>query len=269
MLILALGGHEFSRRRGNEALRDYMLALVETERPRICLLPTASGDTQEQIAAFRRSMGSAGLPGVGCLPVQARGRARRPPRASPAAGHRLRRRGQHGQHARGLARSRHRPHSSRGVAGRDAALRSERRRDVLVRVGHHALHGGGSPRSRSWPASWKPVRPPSPRPRPPTGPAPGRLACDSARLRSRRPGGAAVPGQRAGGSGQRQARGGCVAGRERRRGRLDGGGAGNVGGSPTRARQSTSRMRTWPSCGAPSRPGRGRAGASNEAGWAR
>ena len=58
MLILALGGHEFSRRRGNEALRDYMLGLVETERPRICLLPTASGDTREQIAAFRQSMGS-------------------------------------------------------------------------------------------------------------------------------------------------------------------------------------------------------------------
>ncbi len=58
MLILALGGHEFSRRRGNEALRDYMLALVETETPRICLLPTASGDTQEQIASFRQAMGS-------------------------------------------------------------------------------------------------------------------------------------------------------------------------------------------------------------------
>jgi dipeptidase E len=58
MLILALGGHEFSRRHGNEALRDYMLGLVETEGPRICLLPTASGDTRDQIAAFRQSMGS-------------------------------------------------------------------------------------------------------------------------------------------------------------------------------------------------------------------
>jgi peptidase E len=57
--ILALGGHEFSRRRGNEALRDYMLDLVEADRPRICLLPTASGDTREQIAAFRQSLGNA------------------------------------------------------------------------------------------------------------------------------------------------------------------------------------------------------------------
>jgi len=56
-LILALGGHEFSRRRGNEALRDYVLALAPATRPRVCLLPTASGDPHDQIAAFRRSMG--------------------------------------------------------------------------------------------------------------------------------------------------------------------------------------------------------------------
>jgi len=55
--ILALGGHEFSRRRGNEALRDYMLALAGGPEPRICLLPTASGDPAEQIAAFRSSLG--------------------------------------------------------------------------------------------------------------------------------------------------------------------------------------------------------------------
>lgn len=56
-LILALGGHEFSRRRGDEALRDYMLALAPATRPKVCLLPTASGDPAEQIAAFRRSLG--------------------------------------------------------------------------------------------------------------------------------------------------------------------------------------------------------------------
>jgi dipeptidase E len=55
-LILALGGHEFSRRRGNEAIVDYMLALAGRDRPRICLLPTASGDATEQIAAFRASL---------------------------------------------------------------------------------------------------------------------------------------------------------------------------------------------------------------------
>ena len=55
--ILALGGHEFSRKQGNEALRDYMLALAEGAEPRVCLLPTASGDPADQIAAFRASLG--------------------------------------------------------------------------------------------------------------------------------------------------------------------------------------------------------------------
>ena len=55
--ILALGGHEFTRKRGNEAIRDYMLALADAVEPRVCLLPTASGDPAEQIAAFRSSLG--------------------------------------------------------------------------------------------------------------------------------------------------------------------------------------------------------------------
>ena len=55
-LILALGGHEFTRRRGNEAVVEYMLALAPPE-PRVCLLPTASGDAEDQIRAFRRALG--------------------------------------------------------------------------------------------------------------------------------------------------------------------------------------------------------------------
>ena len=51
-VILALGGHEFTRRRGNEAIVAYMLALAPAN-PRVCLLPTASGDAADQIAAFR------------------------------------------------------------------------------------------------------------------------------------------------------------------------------------------------------------------------
>jgi len=57
---VVLGGHEFSRRRGNEALRDYVLGLATVEHPRICLLPTASGDAEAQIQGFRQSLG--GLP---------------------------------------------------------------------------------------------------------------------------------------------------------------------------------------------------------------
>ena len=53
--ILALGGHDFDRRAGNGAICDLIVELAESPRPKICLLPTASGDPHEQIARFRRS----------------------------------------------------------------------------------------------------------------------------------------------------------------------------------------------------------------------
>ena len=55
--ILALGGHEFDRRAGNDAICDLIVDLAESPRPRICLLPTASGDPEDQIARFRRAFG--------------------------------------------------------------------------------------------------------------------------------------------------------------------------------------------------------------------
>ena len=55
--ILAIGGHEFDRRSGNEALCDLIVELAEAPRPRICLLPTASGDPHDQISRFRRAFG--------------------------------------------------------------------------------------------------------------------------------------------------------------------------------------------------------------------
>jgi dipeptidase E len=53
--ILALGGHDFDRRVGNDAICDLIVELAESPRPKICLLPTASGDPEDQIARFRRS----------------------------------------------------------------------------------------------------------------------------------------------------------------------------------------------------------------------
>jgi dipeptidase E len=55
--ILALGGHDFDRRVGNDAICDLIVELAEPPRPRICLLPTASGDPDDQIARFRRAFG--------------------------------------------------------------------------------------------------------------------------------------------------------------------------------------------------------------------
>jgi dipeptidase E len=51
--ILALGGHDFDRRVGNDAICDLIVELADSPRPRICLLPTASGDPEDQIARFK------------------------------------------------------------------------------------------------------------------------------------------------------------------------------------------------------------------------
>ncbi len=55
-----MGGHEFDRLDGNEVLCDFMLELTGTEKPKVCLLPTASGDPDEQISRFTRTFGGRG-----------------------------------------------------------------------------------------------------------------------------------------------------------------------------------------------------------------
>ena len=53
MKIVALGGGGFTAGPGDDALDAYVAALAgRRRRPRICLLPTAGGDAQEQIARF-------------------------------------------------------------------------------------------------------------------------------------------------------------------------------------------------------------------------
>lgn len=55
--IVAMGGAEFAMRPENEALHDYVLEQVSSESaPRICLLPTASGDPHDQIVSFHAAM---------------------------------------------------------------------------------------------------------------------------------------------------------------------------------------------------------------------
>jgi peptidase E len=55
MRILAMGGGGFSTAPGDPALDRYVLDVTEARRPRICLLPTASGDPEEQIERFYRA----------------------------------------------------------------------------------------------------------------------------------------------------------------------------------------------------------------------
>lgn len=58
--ILALGGHDFSSRPGDRAICELLLRLATARagaRPRICILPTASGDTSELISGFYAAFG--------------------------------------------------------------------------------------------------------------------------------------------------------------------------------------------------------------------
>ena len=128
--ILALGGHEFSRKRGNEAMRDYMLALADG--PRAAGLPAADGERRPGRADRRlprqpRRTSTAGSPTSRCS-------ASRPSavdlgRPSARPGPDLRRRRQHGQPAGDLARPRDRRDPARlpGSAGSSSPARAPAR----------------------------------------------------------------------------------------------------------------------------------------------
>ncbi len=56
---MAFGGGGFSMERGNTLLDDYVLSLTGKERPRVCFLPTASGDADHYVVRFYRAFDSA------------------------------------------------------------------------------------------------------------------------------------------------------------------------------------------------------------------
>jgi dipeptidase E len=53
--ILAMGGGGFSMEAGNPLLDEYVLSISGAERPRVCFLPTASGDADHYIVRFYRA----------------------------------------------------------------------------------------------------------------------------------------------------------------------------------------------------------------------
>jgi dipeptidase E len=57
--IVALGGGGFSMEKDSSLLDDYILSLVPTARPRICFLPTASGDADHYVVRFYRRFSAA------------------------------------------------------------------------------------------------------------------------------------------------------------------------------------------------------------------
>jgi dipeptidase E len=56
--ILALGGGGFSLEKDSTLLDDYVLSLAASERPRVCFLPTASGDADHYVVRFYRRFSS-------------------------------------------------------------------------------------------------------------------------------------------------------------------------------------------------------------------
>ena len=50
--VVAFGGGGFSMESGNPLLDDYVLAATGVERPKVCFLPTASGDADHYIVRF-------------------------------------------------------------------------------------------------------------------------------------------------------------------------------------------------------------------------
>ena len=53
--IVAFGGGGFSMEPGNPLLDDYVLSLVASARPKVCFLPTASGDADHYVVRFYRT----------------------------------------------------------------------------------------------------------------------------------------------------------------------------------------------------------------------
>lgn len=52
--IVAFGGGGFSMEAGNPLLDDYVLSITGQERPRVCFVPTASGDADHYLVRFYR-----------------------------------------------------------------------------------------------------------------------------------------------------------------------------------------------------------------------
>src|ERR1700748_2594982 len=53
--IVAFGGGGFSTEWGNPLLDDHVLALTGASHPRVCFLPTASGDAEHYVVRFYRA----------------------------------------------------------------------------------------------------------------------------------------------------------------------------------------------------------------------
>src|SRR4051794_41917140 len=79
--IVAFGGGGFSMEAGNPRLDDYALSLTARDRPRVCFVPTASGDADHYVMRIYRAFAAAR-----CEPSHV-SLFRRDRAAGPAGGH--------------------------------------------------------------------------------------------------------------------------------------------------------------------------------------
>ena len=135
--IVALGGGGFGGAGDDPLLDDFVLGLTGVERPAVCFIPTASGDADSYIVRFHASFPPERAR-ASHLPLFARDG--HDVRATPArSGRRLRRRREHRQPARDLARAWDRHDPARGLGGRRGDGRDVGRGAVLVRRRDHRL----------------------------------------------------------------------------------------------------------------------------------
>ena len=81
--IVAFGGGGFSMESGNPLLDDYVLgADRQAERPRVCFLPSASGDADHYIVRFYRAFSADRCEATPHLALPPRAGRRRPARAT-------------------------------------------------------------------------------------------------------------------------------------------------------------------------------------------
>ena len=119
-------------------LDDYILSLLDAPRPRVCFLPTASGDADHYVVRFYRRFSPElrGQPRLAVPPRPGHRRRRGRPRRPPAlAGSDLRRRRQHASACSAPGVRTGSTRSCAGVAARDRDVRSLGGLAVLVRAG--------------------------------------------------------------------------------------------------------------------------------------
>jgi dipeptidase E len=61
--IVAFGGGGFSMEAGNPLLDHYVVGLTDAARPRVCFLPSPSGDADHYVVRFYRNFGLVRLVG--------------------------------------------------------------------------------------------------------------------------------------------------------------------------------------------------------------